>query len=312
MSDLLTNNWWETSAFEVSHPTNDGWEDLDGDLELFLAIEGILTGDRKSFWEHERLDWDRHVEKLLHEERFHIRHRMPLEDFHALVEVLGDTIETNVAMSKRRCNEPIHPEMAAAVGIRVLAGGNCDDTVNALSVSKSGFCRARNKLLTAPLDCDALSMNLPTAPEEWEKKRKGFADKSSNRVIDGCTGASDVFFQPSACPTVVESDGFPRARHLGHHQSHGLNCQAACDARLRFMMFTVIAPGQMNDAGAREAAGLRETIDNLPGGLCVAGDAACVLTEHPLVPFTGSNRQDPDRDSCNFCLSQLQQRNGGV
>ena len=41
MSDLLRGNWWERSAVGSSTVTcaNDGWEDLDGDLELFLAIE---------------------------------------------------------------------------------------------------------------------------------------------------------------------------------------------------------------------------------------------------------------------------------
>ena len=109
MSDLLTNNWWETRAFDVSYATNDGWEDLDGDLELFLAIEEFLSGDRKTCWEHDRLDWDVHVQKLLHEDRFHTRYRMPLEDFDALVELLGDAIVPNNLQSKRRCGKPISP-----------------------------------------------------------------------------------------------------------------------------------------------------------------------------------------------------------
>jgi hypothetical protein len=91
-------------------------EDLDGDLELFLPIEQLLTGKRKSYWEHgERLDWDRHVQKLLHKNRFHIRYRMPLEDFEALVELLGDEIVPNVVQSKRRCDEPIYPRMIVAM-----------------------------------------------------------------------------------------------------------------------------------------------------------------------------------------------------
>jgi hypothetical protein len=65
MSDLLRSNWWERSTFGSFAPqdssANDGWEDLDGDLELFLAIEELLTGERKSCWEHERLDWDLHM-----------------------------------------------------------------------------------------------------------------------------------------------------------------------------------------------------------------------------------------------------------
>jgi hypothetical protein len=81
-----------------------------------------------------------------------------------------------------------------------------------------------------------------------------------------------------------------------------------CDARLRFHLFTVIASGQTNNAVAYKATGLHETIDKLPSGLYVAGDAAYMLTEHLLVPFTRSCREDPGKDSYNFYLSQLRIR----
>ncbi len=151
-------------------------------------------------------------------------------------------------------------------------------------------------------------LSAPRTPVEWEKKRKGFAFKSANQVLKGCVGALDGFFQPTICPTTKESDGFPRAYYSGHYQSYGLNCQAMCNSRLRFQLFTVVAPGQTNDAVTYEATGLHDIIDKLPSGLYVAGDAAYVLTEHLLVPFTGSCRQDPDRDSYNFYLSQLRIR----
>jgi hypothetical protein len=81
-----------------------------------------------------------------------------------------------------------------------------------------------------------------------------------------------------------------------------------CDARLRFHLFAVVAPGQTNDAVAYEATGLHDIIDKFPSGLYIVGDAAYVLTEHLLVPFTGSCRQDADKDSYNFFLSQLRIR----
>jgi hypothetical protein len=125
MSNLFPSNWWwkASDAFgssilpsRYSAPqdscANDGWEDfLDGDLELFLEIEELLTGTRKSYWEHKRLFWDWHVEKVLHEDLFHIRYHMPLDDLEALVEHLGDAY--------RRCEEPIYPKMVASIiGIR--------------------------------------------------------------------------------------------------------------------------------------------------------------------------------------------------
>jgi hypothetical protein len=51
---------------------HDWWEELDGDIELFLAIAELLTGEQTSYWQHERLDWNRHVEKLLRENHFRI------------------------------------------------------------------------------------------------------------------------------------------------------------------------------------------------------------------------------------------------
>jgi hypothetical protein len=123
-------------------------------------------------------DWDRHVEKLPHEDRFHIRHRTPFKDFCALVDILGDAIVTNVGMSGRRCKKATWPEMVLAIGIRVLAGGDCDDIMNTLGVSKGGSHHSRNKFLNAALDSNSLDMTLPAAPVEWEKKRKGFASKA--------------------------------------------------------------------------------------------------------------------------------------
>ncbi len=83
---------------------NSVWEDLDGDIELFLALQEVLTGERSSScWQHERLDWDLHAQKLLHEDRFHIRHRMPLKDFDALVVLWRQILKCPVADVWRQC-----------------------------------------------------------------------------------------------------------------------------------------------------------------------------------------------------------------
>jgi hypothetical protein len=48
---------------------NDGWDDLELEYQDFLTLYTVLFPDnkRKSFWDHERLDWSRHLEKLPHE-----------------------------------------------------------------------------------------------------------------------------------------------------------------------------------------------------------------------------------------------------
>ena len=56
------------------------------------------------------LDWDSwHVQKLLHKDRFHIRYRMPLDDFEAHVEPLGYTIVTKLVQSPKRMRQANMP-----------------------------------------------------------------------------------------------------------------------------------------------------------------------------------------------------------
>jgi hypothetical protein len=128
---------------------------------------------------------------------------MSLDNFDALVKLLGDEVGTNVAMSNIRCDEAIYPEMTVAIGIRVLAGGSYDDIMNTYGISKTGFYTARNTFLNAVLNCGELDIDLPTEASEWEKIRKGFASKSYNQVLAGCVGAINGFFQPTKCPTLT-------------------------------------------------------------------------------------------------------------
>ena len=88
-----------------------------------------------------------------------------------------------------------------------------------------------------------------------------------------------------------------------------MNCQVACDARLKFLYFGIVAPGSINDNIAFHIAKvLAETISNLPTGLYVLGDAAYTLPEHLFILFIGSQRENPDNDAFNYHLSQLRIR----
>ena len=45
---------------------NDGLDDLELEYKEFLTLYTLLLPDdkRKSFWDHEQLDWSKHLEKL--------------------------------------------------------------------------------------------------------------------------------------------------------------------------------------------------------------------------------------------------------
>ena len=53
---------------------------------------------------------------------------------------------------------------------------------------------------------------------------------------------------------------------------------------------------------------MKAALTSLPPGLFGLGDAAYTLSEHLLIPFTGSDRLDPAQDAFNYYLSQLRIR----
>jgi hypothetical protein len=69
-----------------------------------------------------------------------------------------------------------------------------------------------------------------------------------------------------------------------------------------------MGPGNKSDQPAYEETGLVELLEQLPVGLFIAADAAYIVTEHILIPFTGSQRQDRVKDAFIFFLSQLRIR----
>ena len=85
--------------------------------------------------------------------------------------------------------------------------------------------------------------------------------------MKGCAGALDGYLQFIICPQHNEV-GNVKAYYSGHYETFGLNCQAVCDVRLRFLYFAVVAPGKTNDNAAFPLClDLTKTIDNLPLGL---------------------------------------------
>ena len=105
-----------------------------------------------------------------------------------------------------------------------------------------------------------------------------------------------------------ESEGNPRSYFSGHYNKHGLNVQAACDSRCRFIFFSIAAPGKTPDQLAFERTLFFNIVKNLPFGLYIVADAAYTLTDQVIVPFTGSQRDFPEKDAFNFFLSQIRIR----
>jgi len=75
-------------------------------------------------WEHQQIDWNDHVTKLLHENRFHREYRMSLEAFNQLLELLRPSItavnvvKSNASSGSYSSNQHIYPELILDIGLR--------------------------------------------------------------------------------------------------------------------------------------------------------------------------------------------------
>ena len=59
---------------------------------------------------------------------------------------------------------------------------------------------------------------------------------------------------------------------------------------------------------ALERTNLWKLIEDLPTDAYIIGDAAYCVSEKMIVPFTGSQRRNPNKDAFNFYISQLRIR----
>ena len=156
--------------------------------------------------------------------------------------------------------------------------------------------------------CDLLKLKFPTSAAEICKAQAQFCDISSNNVISGCVGAIDGLLFVIKCPSMKDSNNNPSSYYSGHYCCHGLNIQAICDASCRFIFFAVAAPGKSSDQAAIERTALPTSLDGLPLGSYVVGDAAYTLPDKCITPFTGSQWLNPTKDAYNYFLSQLRIR----
>ena len=278
------------------------WAELE---EQFVAMYAYWKDKWRWKWQHEQVNWLMHVEKLTHQDMFDRTYWMSLNAFNTLLELLWGYITFDILKSLNSCNDPIYPKLVLTTGLHWLAGGSYLDIKEVYNFSRSSYYWCRDTFLDAVLDCEALAIKFPEMPEEIEQVWARFEAKSSQRVMQGCVGALDGLLARICCPTATESDGNPRAYHSGHYNDYGLNVQAICDSCLRFLFFAVTAPGWLSDLYAFEDCSLGQIINNLPDGVYIMADAAYMLSEHILVPFTGGNWEEPDKNMYNYFLSQL-------
>jgi len=301
--DILSKTWDIDKELltTLGYALDDAIDDSDDE------DDGIEEEKCSETLERVGLDWAQHVKKCIHEKSFSRKYRMSHNSFNHLVNILKPYLERNAAKASR--GKYIIPHIVVAIGTRYLAGEPYTALNDIANVSTPSVYKLKNRFILALLQANALKIKLPDSAGEWENVRQGFQNVSSENLFRGCIGSIDGFFAPIQQPRVKDAKGNPMSFMSGHYGMFGLNCQAVCDARERFLFFGVVAPGKTNDNVAFEyCAHLKEIIQSLPYGLFLVGDAAYTSNERMLTPMIGSQRLDPVNDAYNFYLSQVRIR----
>jgi len=282
-------------------------------LSLLAAREGAIEEqsqkEKKTMFK--RSDWDYHVEQLRHTEEFLKRYNMTEESFYKLLEMLREhlTVDTHQSCRNSRGNIPIIPEVVLASGVRFLGGVRYTELADIFGYSTASAKEIVNTFLCAVNRCPQLLIELPSTSEELRKHADQWDNLSSAfHLYYGVVGAIDGWFafinKPSSKAVTNQTDFFSEK-----YQRYGLNVQAVCDSKLRFIYLSISSPGKTNDAIAfHRAKSLQKWIEELPEEYFLIGDNAYRLNSTMLVPFKGSHKRNEFNRSYNFYLSQLHMR----
>jgi len=226
--------------------------EIDGDIiDMVLSIDDndtgvalmLLSGEAKQRrapkWAYKRIDWDRHVEMLVHTKSFQSRYHMSLQAFHLLLSILRSSVTVDGKQS-RRCtsgNAPIVPELVVGAGLRFLGGESQKSIADIYGISVKSTMRIVDKFLHAVNK--HLQIQLPTDEEELETFAMDWdAVSGAGGIYHGVVGAIDGWLCCIDRPSVPS----PVDYFSGHYQRFGINIQAVCDSKIRFIYFGVVAP----------------------------------------------------------------------
>ena len=272
-------------------------------------VDSISPKRRALFHVRDRMEWLRHLDNLHAEGNgaFRRLYRMNYDSFVRLLGIIRPAIQVDESMSTIRSSKgPIIPEIMLHCLLRWLSGGEHLNIRLVAGISKASFYRCIYKCIDAILAADELSFTFPSG-EGISIAARQFRSISSNDAIHGCVACLDGFLMLIQTPSSKET-GHVKSYFSGHYQTYGINIQAACDYRCRFVFVSVAAPGGVNDITAFRKTQLSRIIHTLPKGKFIIGNNAYVCSEHLLTPYSGDEKNDPRKDAYNFYISQLRIR----
>ena len=183
-----------------------------------------------------------------------------------LVDLLDVQVKKNGAMAEIRTGPGvglITTEIALHCCIRWLSGGAWQDVRLTARISRSSLYEYAHRCVAAINSCTKLQYKFPTTASEIANAALGFKSISSHNIFTGCVAAVDGLLIRTEAPWKKRVPNI-KSYYSGHYKSYGINVQAACDYKSRFVYMTVKCPGGCNDSMAYRNTSLPDKVESLP------------------------------------------------
>ena len=254
---------------------------------------------------------------------FRRAYRMKYQSFQKLTDKLHAHINTS-ATARRKCdvndpksrlkppcpNGPITTSVRVACALRYFAGGSPYDLMAVYAISLTEVMNSVWYVVQAINDNPDFIISYPTSHDKQREIAEGFR-KVSTANFDCCAGAVNGVLIWTHKPSEADAakSGCASAKFLcGRKHKFGLNCQAVCDVRGKFLDVSIVYPGSTSDCLAFEGMSLFAKLQNhlLASGLCLFGDNAYLNSPFMATPFSGVS--GGTKDAYNFYHSQVRIR----
>jgi len=260
-----------------------------------------------------RLDVDEAF-KSMDDHHFRRKYRMSRESYYILLDIIKEHLPpTGEKRAKPGSvpNGPITHSARLSMALRIAAGGDAIDIADYHGVGVDEPMTSFWSVVDAINATKQLDIVFPTDHAEQLKLAQEFQDKS-DIDIPCCVGAIDGILiwihKPSDDDCAAMGIG-PTKFFCGRKKKFGVNMQAICDAKRRFLWVDIRFPGTTSDYFAFTQSDLFRKLEEdemlLYPGLCLFGDNAYVNAPYMCVPFTNVHGSGNTQDAYNFFQSQL-------
>ena len=254
---------------------------------------------------------------------FRKAYRMKYHSFKRLAQKLRDGIIKFSLIKKRRIrfhrnimreknyrhvpNGPITPSVCLACALRYFAGGSPYDIMTSYCIGYPDMMYSVWYVVDAVNAHSEFRISYPADHEQQRAIAASFRRKSAAN-FECCAGAIDgilVWIHKPSAEECAKAGCSETKFFCGRKHKFGLNCQAVCDSRGKFLEVSIVYPGSTSDCLAFEGMSLFSRLESglLAPGLCLFGDNAYLNSIYMATPYSAVS--GGSKDAYNFYHSQL-------